>query len=396
MRIVVLGGAGSLGRACARTLAASPDLESATLADLDAGRATAIADELGPRFEAVRVDVTQHSELADLLRGHELVVNCVGPYKQFSCAVLDAAIATGTAYVDACDDAQVTLDLLGRHGDALQAGVSAVLGCGLSPGLSNLLAVVAARELDDVVNLYTGWSVDAGEGGFRTKVDLVPERDGVPSSALRAWFERISADVELQIDGARHVLPTLEAHHLHFPGIGSGTAWTSGHPETLTLPRTIVVSGDCLNLMVMKRVTAAYLEGLRRDISTGRIGIAEGPAMLIDRPTRRRIKAWFASMKTGGGGALPTFFAVAEGGRGGPSLRVGAQLTSLPAGFDNAAGVTLALAAELLLAGPAVGPGVFTPEQAFEPDMLLERLGPWCYPPPARPDALVEVTIEQI
>jgi len=44
--------------------------------------------------------------------------------------------------------------------NAKSAGVSATIGLGASPGLTNLMALIAIRELDEVTTVYTGW--DAG------------------------------------------------------------------------------------------------------------------------------------------------------------------------------------------------------------------------------------------
>jgi len=67
----------------------------------------------------------------------------------------------------------------------------------------------------------------------------------------------------------------------------------------------------------------------------------------------------------------------------------------MPPGLDNSAGVTLALTAALIATGHG-SPGVLAPEAAIEPEVLLERLVPWCHPEPASLDQLVDVTIEQI
>lgn len=396
MQIVVLGAAGSLGRAASRAVAALEEIDGVTLADIDVSAINALAGELGPTAEAVELDATDGDRLTELLAAHGAVINAIGPYDRFSAPVLDAAIATGTAYVDACDDPSATLALLGRSADAAAVGVRAVIGAGLSPGLSNIVAVVAARELDEVVTLHTGWSVDAGEGGFRSAEDLTIGPDGRPSTALVTWLDRVRADLAFQHDGHLLTVSTMEPTHLYFPGLGAGTAWTSGHPEELTLPASLAVQGRCENLMVMRRNTAAYLNELRSDIAAGRIDATDAPALVVERPFARRLQAVIQGLRTPGPGALPAFFAVAEGSRGGGSgMRVGARLTSMPPGLDNSAGVTLALTAALIATGHG-SPGVLAPEAAIEPEVLLERLVPWCHPEPASLDQLVDVTIEQI
>jgi len=394
VRIVVLGAAGSLGRAASRALAAMDAVDEVTLADID-DTVGDLAGELGPVADPRRVDVTDRDRLLSVLSGHDAVVNAIGPYDRFSGPVLAAAIDTGTAYADACDDPAATLPLLARTAEAAAAGVRAVIGAGLSPGLSNVLAVVAARELDRVITLQTGWSVDAGEGGFRSTEDLTLEDDGRPSTALSTWIDRIRADLAFHHDGRLRTVSTMQPTHLYFPGLGAGTAWTSGHPEELTLPTSLGVEGSCRNLMVMRRDTAAFLNQLRADIAAGRVKAEDAPLLAATRPFGRRAQALIGGLRTPGPGALPAFFAVAEGSRSGPGLRVGAQLTALPPGLDNSAGVTLALTAVMIAEGHGP-PGVSPPELAIEPDVLLDRLRPWCHPEPVDLDHLVEVTIEQI
>ena len=42
---------------------------------------------------------------------------------------------------------------------AKTAGICATVGLGASPGISNLLALLAMQELDQVSNVYTGWDI---------------------------------------------------------------------------------------------------------------------------------------------------------------------------------------------------------------------------------------------
>ncbi len=221
------------------------------------------------------------------------------------------------------------------------------------------------------------------------------ENDERPSTALVTWLERLRTDVVVNVVGRQVELPTMVPHRLDYPGIGSGTGWSSAHPEAVTLRYTLGVEGECDNLMVMRRTTAAYLQELRRDVGSGRVTREDAPFLLKQRPTRRVIKSLLVAAATPGAGSLPAFFALADGRRDGQGLRVGARLTSMPPGLDNSAGITLALGAESLADMPAERPGVFAADQIIDPDELLQRLAPWCEPP-ANPDTLVDVTLEQI
>ena len=50
--------------------------------------------------------------------------------------------------------------MLKYNDDASSKGVTAILGMGASPGLTNMLGAAAIRELDEVETLYTGWTMD--------------------------------------------------------------------------------------------------------------------------------------------------------------------------------------------------------------------------------------------
>ena len=59
---------------------------------------------------------------------------------------------------------------------AKAVGATALVGTGAGPGITNLLAVLAARELDTVSGLVTGWNIEAaGAHPLRP-----PERCGRP------------------------------------------------------------------------------------------------------------------------------------------------------------------------------------------------------------------------
>jgi saccharopine dehydrogenase-like NADP-dependent oxidoreductase len=91
--------------------------------------------------EHAAVDVLDPTGLAELLRGADVVLSAVGPFYRFGTTVLRAAIESGTSYVDVADDPAPTLQMLALDPAARAAGVSAIVGAGASPGLSNLLAV---------------------------------------------------------------------------------------------------------------------------------------------------------------------------------------------------------------------------------------------------------------
>jgi saccharopine dehydrogenase-like NADP-dependent oxidoreductase len=166
MRIAFLG-AGAMGSAAARLAARRSDVEPLVL-DFDRARAEQVLAEVG-RGEARQVDAVGGG-LEAALRDAEAVAACL-PYR-LNLSVMEAALAARCPYADLGGLYHVTLDQLRLDQRFRDAGVPAVLGIGMAPGITNLLARLGADRLDEVdsVELYNG-SVERG-GGF-----------GVPYSA---------------------------------------------------------------------------------------------------------------------------------------------------------------------------------------------------------------------
>ena len=79
-------------------------------------------------------------------------MSTVGPFFVFRPPILPAAIDAACDYIDICDDPDPTLEMLAFDDRAQAAGVTALLGMGGNPGVANLLAVIAGRELNTVEN----------------------------------------------------------------------------------------------------------------------------------------------------------------------------------------------------------------------------------------------------
>ena len=89
-----------------------------------------------------------------------------------------------------------------------------------------MLAAQAARELDTVRALYTGWVVAGTEGqpgGAR------------PSAAMLHLVHECTGTVQ---DGKPTLARPRQRRVLRYPGIWEVKVRTVGHPEPITLPRT--------------------------------------------------------------------------------------------------------------------------------------------------------------
>src|SRR3989449_3530449 len=132
VRIVVLGGAGIIGRAIARDLADDREVKEIVLADLDLDGARKVAEGFGrPGATAVKADVTDHAGLVALLRGAGAVINSVQYY--FNLPVMKACLEAKTHYIDLGGLFHTTRKQLELHDEFRRAGLLAVLGLGSCP-----------------------------------------------------------------------------------------------------------------------------------------------------------------------------------------------------------------------------------------------------------------------
>lgn len=219
MRIAVLG-AGAMGSAAALLLGRRADAELLVL-DADRERAERVAEAV-PRADAGGVE-----DLVSVLRGVDAVASCV-PYR-LNLDVMEAALSAGRPYADLGGLYHMTLRQLELDQRFRGGGVSAVVGIGACPGLSNLLAAMAADRLDSVE------SVDIVDGARDEN-----EEFGVPYSA-DTILDEFSAPAVVFEDGRLREVPAGSGGiRWPFPEpIGEMEAVYTLHSELATLPRTI-------------------------------------------------------------------------------------------------------------------------------------------------------------
>ncbi len=378
MRVLALGGCGDMGRHAVRTARDFDFVDDVVVADRDGESALRFAEVCGAKVRAAQVDVTDGAALRKLLGDADVVLNTVGPFYRFGVPILEAAIDAGCHYLDINDDWEPTLGMLALRGRAEAAGVTAVIGLGASPGISNLLAVKAMAGLDTVREVLTGWSL--GELGAEFEQDASAATG--PSAAVVHWMHQCSGSIRVWRDGDFVDVRPVEERRVDFPGFGEGRAWTVGHPEAVTLPLSFPEIGSSANLMTGPSALMTAVTQIRDAIDAGQLTV-EQAAQMITQPMPEDMKA-SARMERVKAPGLPPLFALASGTRDGTPRRVGALILGAPAGgMGGITGIPLALGLSLLESGSIARPGVFTPEAAIEPDAFFEALAPFCSAPGA-------------
>ena len=144
--VLLLGGSGRYGSSVARLLAAMPEVTRLVIAGRDLVAARDVAATLGRKAVAAHLDLSHAGELSDIAAAVELVILAAGPERLVVLPALRGAIAAGAHYCDLCADARVVVEARRLDGKAKDAGIIALLGAGVSPGLSNLTMLRAAKR----------------------------------------------------------------------------------------------------------------------------------------------------------------------------------------------------------------------------------------------------------
>jgi len=140
MKIALLGAAGFLGRAAALEFSRRPDVDELILVDYVIRDAKRLAKALSAKCRWAMADVGKPIELTRLLEGIDAVACAVGPCGEYEKAVLTACAAKCVVAATSGDGTLPEADR-GEVDAAFRAsGVSAVSGCGLMPGWTELLA----------------------------------------------------------------------------------------------------------------------------------------------------------------------------------------------------------------------------------------------------------------
>lgn len=167
MRILLLGSTGDMGSRTAAELLRNDDVQHLTLAGRNEARLEKLVDRLRGRASIARAafDIRTSTELLRHVRDHDLVVSCAGPAYEVEEPSVRAAIEGKRPYISLNDDVDAAAQVRALDERAAEAGVTIVSGCGATPGLSNLLAEMAAAKLDTVDDIEIAFGTSSRDGG---------------------------------------------------------------------------------------------------------------------------------------------------------------------------------------------------------------------------------------
>src|SRR5579862_5781292 len=152
MRVFVLG-AGRMGSAITQDLIHTRKDIDLGVGDIQLERAQELVRGFG---EAFSVNVTDHESLTSILHKYDAVVNAT--WYENNLHVMKACLDAGCSYNDLGGLFHVTRKQLELDSEAKARGISAVVGGGESPGITNVMCALAADGLTSVesVKIYAG------------------------------------------------------------------------------------------------------------------------------------------------------------------------------------------------------------------------------------------------
>jgi len=343
--ILITGGYGTVGRRVAADLA--PDYPGrVVVAGRSTEKARQLAIEVGHGVRGRRLDVGEPDSVEAALDGVGVVMSCIDQPEPH---LLSAAIRRGLAYTDIAPHLMTRRPTEAMKAAAAQTGARIVLGAGLAPGISSLLARLGAERVGAVESVESNVLLSVGD---------------TYGPASRAYImEEIFLSYAVRIEG-REVLmrPFARSARVNFPQpLGERTAYLFPFSDQVFFPETLGARtalsrlaldppwlGTLLSALVGLRVTAM----LRR-----REGAEERLQRLI---------AWLQRRYEG-----RDFYGVVvdvHGARG----RVRISLV----GHGQASGTAICAAAVVraLAEGEVRQPGIWLAEQVVLPGPFFERL----------------------
>jgi saccharopine dehydrogenase-like NADP-dependent oxidoreductase len=329
-----------------------------TIGDVRPDAAVELLRRLDAPERVVRVDVDDPASLAAALDGAEVVLNAT--YMRHNVPVTDAAIAAGAHLVDLGSYYPETLQQLDRHAAAVRAACRVVPGCGVAPGLTNILARLGAERLDTVESVriysYITHPLWTSPGIVVTRLDA-------------------SSGTSLVYEGGRLVERASfgDPQRIVFPDpYGEQEVHLVPHPEPVTLPRSI----DLQNVVFKVGYPADETRRLRVLMELG--FDAEEPFDVdgVAIAPRRFAAAYIGRRGIGADDRSANVKQVCvDGLRGGEPLTLAYDLAVERTGRSASSAITgtvAAIAADLVArGGPA---GVHPPEAAFDPQRFLDAL----------------------
>lgn len=383
MIITLLGGAGFMGAGIVRDLVSDRaiiDITRIRVCDAARDKMEALQQELGDaRLELVDLDVTDPAALNAAIAGADICINCVPTLLGFQMTIFEAALAAKVPYIDLGGLGTFTVKQLAEHERFKAAGVTAVIGVGADPGMSNVICRAVADELDEIdkINLY--WAAELV--GDENPV-LVP-----PYSVSTVLAEYAHESTQFY-DGKHVTCPPMSGReYLDLPEPwGRCEFMHSPHSEQLTVPLADGIKEKGIKefswkLHLPHREHEAWVGLVKAGFGDFNDAVEVGgvkvrPLDVLNKVIERNIKK--NADKIPSQDSHEIHFAIGKGRKNGVETTVTVEVVVKPDAMyapyvDACTSMNGSIAAQLILANPKK-PGVWAPEEYFDVGAYFKEL----------------------
>ncbi|MFL5462509.1 MAG: saccharopine dehydrogenase family protein [Gemmatimonadaceae bacterium] len=370
MRMLVLG-AGLQGSACAYDLLKNPDVKEVRLADLHTGHLEPfLAPFSGDRLIFTTLDVRDREATLALMRQCDAVMSAIPYYFNYDLAAL--AVEAGVHFSDLGGNTEIVFKQKTLDAAAKKKNITVIPDCGLAPGMVNILAEHAIRQLDSVeaVRIFVGglpqhpqpplnyqivYSLEGVldyyttlswvlRNGKRTQVAALSEIEPVEFGGSLGTLEGFHTAGGLSTMAFRYEgkIPTMEYKTLRYPG----------HARIMEAIRD-------LGLLELKPVDVKGVKVVPRDL----VVAAMGPR--LTKPDAHDLVA------------MRVF---AEGKKDGKPKRVGWEMVDRYddengiSAMERSTGYSLSITGQMQARGEIGKTGVFTPDEAIPAPKYIAEL----------------------
>jgi saccharopine dehydrogenase (NAD+, L-lysine-forming) len=196
----------------------------------------------GVTIRTAALDADNVSETTQFLNLEkpELLINVALPYQDL--ALMDACLAAGVHYMDTAnyeppEEAKFEYKWQWAYQDRFrEAGLTALLGSGFDPGVTNVFCAYAQKHLFDEIETIDILDANAGDHGYHFATNFNPEIN----------IREITANGRYWQEGEWKEVEAMSVHQVYdFPLLGQQDAYLLYHEEMESL---------CKNIKGLKRI----------------------------------------------------------------------------------------------------------------------------------------------
>jgi saccharopine dehydrogenase-like NADP-dependent oxidoreductase len=223
MKVLVLGGCGSQGRAALYDLSRNVSVDHVTCADIQPELVDSFDFIDKAKIQIVRIDASDQNALASKMdEKFDVVLDFLPP--QCIRTVAEAAIKSGVNLVNT----NYAYDILDLDHAAKEKGIAIVPECGLDPGIDLIIYKYSLKYFDEVskLNSYCGGIPEKAACDNPLNYKISWNIDAVLKSQMR--------DAMLMANSERIYVPAKDQHknafihHIEFPELGTLEAIPNG------------------------------------------------------------------------------------------------------------------------------------------------------------------------